>query len=86
MNGAVAFGVLSAACVAALLLIFIMRRRMRKPTPIRWMSIAGFSLVAGFVAMILWAVFDRSEVAFFDDLDWEELSQLDDETAPQPQL
>ena len=86
MTGAVAFGVFSAACVAVLLLIFILRRRLRKPTPIRWVSIAGFAFIAGFVAMILWTVFDQSEMAFFEDLDLEEISLSGDESAPQPQL
>ena len=86
MNGAVVFGVVSAACVAALLLIFIFRRRMRKPTQIRWFSIAGFAFLAGFIAMVMWAVFDSSEMAFFEDFDWEELSLLDDETGSPPPL
>jgi|GEM_PF-3320455 len=79
MNSAVVFGIFCAAVVAALLLIFIFRRRERKPTRIHWLSIAALAFVAGFAAMIAWAVLDRSEVAIFEDLNWEELSLLNDE-------
>lgn len=80
MNSAVVFGIFCAAVVAALLLIFILRRRERKPTRIHWLSIAVLAFVAGFSAMIAWAVLDHSEVAIFEDLDWEEFSLLDGET------
>ncbi|MGD8325310.1 MAG: hypothetical protein PVF65_00195 [Sphingomonadales bacterium] len=84
---AVVFGACIAVVIAGLLIALIVRRRARKPTRIRWFSIVVFAFISGFVATVLWSVFDQKEMPLFENFSLDEgLSAEDGVTEPQPQL